>query len=109
MRKQGMLSSIKYVATISLLPTVLYLCFGFISDFHVTGCRRRWESCILASLEQREDKKTSYTILRSDQLVGTALIVLVKTDMVPEIRSVEATTKKVDANPLAFRKETNPC
>lgn len=36
-----------------------------------------------------------YVLLRSEQLVGTALIVLVKETLAKEVRNVEATTKKV--------------
>ncbi|KAG0141200.1 hypothetical protein CROQUDRAFT_52064 [Cronartium quercuum f. sp. fusiforme G11] len=66
--------------------------------------KRRWERSIMASLDQRPDKRTSYVILRSDQLVGTALIILVKSEMVHEIRSVEATTKKTGMKGMAGNK-----
>lgn len=66
--------------------------------------KRRWEHTIMTSLDRRPDKKSSYVILRSDQLVGTALIILVKSDMVNEVRSVEATTKKTGLKGMAGNK-----
>lgn len=41
-------------------------------------------------------KRTSeYLLLRSEQLVGAALIIVVKQDLTKSMRSIEATTKKV--------------
>lgn len=53
---------------------------------------RQWEAFIIEHFEKR---KGSYILLRSEQLVGAALIVVVKEEMTASIRSVEATTKKV--------------
>jgi synaptojanin len=49
----------------------------------------------MQTLADRPDKKADYVILRSEQLVGTALIVLVKTTRIMAVRNVEASTKKV--------------
>lgn len=57
--------------------------------------RRRWEQYILQTLASRPDKKSDFVILRSGQLVGTALIVLCKTEIAGEMRNVEAAIKKV--------------
>jgi hypothetical protein len=46
-------------------------------------------------MEHFAKRKSSYLLLRSEQLVGAALIVVVKDDLAKSIRSVEATTKKV--------------
>jgi hypothetical protein len=46
-------------------------------------------------MEHFEKRKESYILLRSEQLVGAALIVVVKEEMTASIRAVEATTKKV--------------
>jgi hypothetical protein len=46
-------------------------------------------------MEHFEKRDGSYILLRSEQLVGAALIVVVKEEMTASIRAVEATTKKV--------------
>jgi hypothetical protein len=46
-------------------------------------------------MEHFAKRRGSYLLLRSEQLVGAALVVIVKEDMAKSIRSVEATTKKV--------------
>ncbi|KAH8923019.1 DNase I-like protein [Atractiella rhizophila] len=61
---------------------------------HAIPNRRRWEQFIMQNLAEREEHKSSYFILRSEQLVGTALIILVKSSVAHDIRNVEATTKK---------------
>lgn len=54
-----------------------------------------WERVILDTLARRPNKKSEYIVLRSEQLVGTALIILVRTDITGAIRKVEAATRKV--------------
>jgi hypothetical protein len=54
-----------------------------------------WERVILDTLARRRNKKSEYIVLRSEQLVGTALIILVRTDIAGAIRKVEAATRKV--------------
>ncbi|GJN88599.1 hypothetical protein Rhopal_001565-T1 [Rhodotorula paludigena] len=66
--------------------------------------KRRWEAHILQTLADRPDKKSDYLILRSGQLVGTALIVLCKREIAGEIRNVEAATKKTGVRGLAGNK-----
>ncbi|KAA1124794.1 inositol polyphosphate 5-phosphatase [Puccinia graminis f. sp. tritici] len=66
--------------------------------------KNRWERVILTSLENRPNKKSSYAIIRSDQLVGAALIILAKTELVPAVRSVEAKTKKTGLKGIAGNK-----
>ncbi|PLW11810.1 hypothetical protein PCANC_18042 [Puccinia coronata f. sp. avenae] len=66
--------------------------------------KRRWERVILASLENRPHKKASYSIIRSDQLVGAALIILAKNELVPAIRAVEAKTKKTGLKGISGNK-----
>lgn len=46
-------------------------------------------------MEHFAKRKSEYLLLRSEQLVGAALIVIVKQDLTKSIRSVEAATKKV--------------
>jgi len=57
-----------------------------------------WERVILDTLARRPNKKSEYIVLRSEQLVGTALIILVRTDITGAIRKVEAATRKVCTN-----------
>lgn len=72
--------------------------------------RRIWEARIMDTLDKRPNKKCDYVLMRSEQvrfrcsslawthpmqLVGTALLVIVKSDLAPVIRNVEATTRKV--------------
>ncbi|WAQ92694.1 hypothetical protein PtA15_17A176 [Puccinia triticina] len=66
--------------------------------------KTRWERIILTSLENRPSKKSSYAIIRSDQLVGAALIILAKAELVPAVRSVEAKTKKTGLKGIAGNK-----
>lgn len=75
---------------------------------------RIWEDRILETLDRRPNKKNDYVLLRSEQaclsqikapcrhrsrhliqLVGTALLVLVKSELTPVIRNVEGTSRKV--------------
>lgn len=65
----------------------------------ITGVtrRRRWEQHILSTIVNRPEKKSDYVLLRSGQLVGTALIVLCKKEVAAEVRNVEAAIKKVRA------------
>jgi hypothetical protein len=50
----------------------------------------------MATVQNRSgEKKSDYILLRSGQLVGTALIVLCLKDIVGDVRNVEVATKKV--------------
>ncbi|KAI0040646.1 DNase I-like protein [Auriscalpium vulgare] len=66
--------------------------------------KRMWETTILRTLDQRPRKKCDYVLLRSEQLVGTALIVLVKAELTAVIRSVEATTRKTGLRGMSGNK-----
>lgn len=69
---------------------------------------RRWEAHILRTVAERPDKKSDYILLRSGQLVGTALIVLIKTELAHEARNVEAATKKTGLKGMAGNSESPP-
>ncbi|KAF8915801.1 DNase I-like protein [Mucidula mucida] len=66
--------------------------------------RRIWEARILETLERRPNKKSSYVLLRSEQLVGTALFVLAKAELTPVIRNVEATSRKTGLRGMSGNK-----
>ncbi|GAA5910570.1 hypothetical protein JCM5296_002953 [Sporobolomyces johnsonii] len=66
--------------------------------------KRRWENHILQTVADRPDKKSDYILLRSGQLVGTALIVLCKKEIAGEVRNVEAATKKTGLKGMAGNK-----
>jgi hypothetical protein len=54
-----------------------------------------WEQYIMDTFALRKGKQPEYILFRSAQLVGTALILVIKADMVKHIRSVESAIKKV--------------
>ncbi|GAA99670.1 uncharacterized protein L969DRAFT_17015 [Mixia osmundae IAM 14324] len=64
----------------------------------------RWEKHILTMLTQRSDKTTKYELVRSEQLVGAALLLIVKTTLVGELTRVEASTHKTGLKGLAGNK-----
>lgn len=82
--------------------------------------RRLWEAKIAESLDKRPNKKGEYVFLRSQQvrgyvypnfylrliidhqLVGTALLILVKAELTAVIRNVEAATHKVSVTPVLW-------
>jgi hypothetical protein len=66
--------------------------------------RRRWEAHILATVAARPGKKAEYIILRSGQLVGTAMIILCQRSVVEEVRNIEASTKKTGLKGMAGNK-----
>lgn len=66
--------------------------------------KQMWESYILDTLATRRDRKSEYVVLRSGQLVGTALIVLCKTELSGYIRNVEAATKKTGMRGMSGNK-----
>ncbi|CAK5262838.1 unnamed protein product [Mycena citricolor] len=66
--------------------------------------RRVWEARILETLDRRPTKKSDYVLLRSEQLVGTALLVLVKTEVAPLMRNVEAATRKTGLRGMSGNK-----
>ncbi|KAJ3993489.1 SacI homology domain-containing protein, partial [Lentinula boryana] len=66
--------------------------------------RRIWETKIIETLNRRPKKKSDYVLLRSEQLVGTALLILVKTELTAVIRNVEATTRKTGLRGMSGNK-----
>ncbi|KAF8827001.1 hypothetical protein HHX47_DHR5000604 [Lentinula edodes] len=66
--------------------------------------RRIWEGKILETLDRRHQKKSDYVLLRSEQLVGTALMVFVKSELTAVIRNVEATTRKTGLRGMSGNK-----
>ncbi|KAJ8086868.1 Inositol-1,4,5-trisphosphate 5-phosphatase 1 [Marasmius tenuissimus] len=66
--------------------------------------RRQWEAKILETLDRRPNKKCNYVLLRSEQLVGTALMVLVKAELAYVIRNVEAATRKTGLRGMSGNK-----
>lgn len=63
-----------------------------------------WEQQIEKTLNQRSGSKFRYTLLRSNQLVGAALIVFAKSTIVDEIRNVETSIKKTGIMGIAGNK-----
>ncbi|KAL0573125.1 Inositol-1,4,5-trisphosphate 5-phosphatase 1 [Marasmius crinis-equi] len=66
--------------------------------------RRLWEAKVLETLDRRPNKKCNYVLLRSEQLVGTALMVLVKAELAYVIRNVEAATRKTGLRGMSGNK-----
>ncbi|KAJ7490357.1 SacI homology domain-containing protein [Mycena galericulata] len=66
--------------------------------------RRIWEGRILDTLDRRPNKKSTYVLLRSEQLVGTALLVLVKSELTPAMRNVEAASRKTGLRGMSGNK-----
>lgn len=61
------------------------------------GTRKVWEGAVKACLNQRAKANgtSKFVLLRSGQLVGAALIILVKEDALKDIKNVEGSVKKV--------------
>ncbi|EST05593.1 Endonuclease/exonuclease/phosphatase [Kalmanozyma brasiliensis GHG001] len=55
---------------------------------------RIWEAKIMETIARRPGARSRYILLRSEQLVGTALVVLIKEELVNDVRLVEAATRK---------------
>nr|XP_019050419.1 phosphatidylinositol phosphate phosphatase [Kwoniella bestiolae CBS 10118]OCF29349.1 phosphatidylinositol phosphate phosphatase [Kwoniella bestiolae CBS 10118] len=51
--------------------------------------KRVWEKFIMDTFDMRQRKKSDYLLFRSEQLVGSALIIIVKSSLAPHIRNVE--------------------
>ncbi|KAF8165492.1 inositol polyphosphate phosphatase [Crassisporium funariophilum] len=66
--------------------------------------RRVWENKILDTLDRRPNKKCDYILLRSEQLVGTALLILVKSELTSVIRNVEGTSRKTGLRGISGNK-----
>jgi hypothetical protein len=61
------------------------------------GTRKVWERAVQDCLNQRSKMNgtSKYVLLRSGQLVGAALMIYVKADVLKDIKNVEGTVKKV--------------
>ncbi|EIN10872.1 inositol polyphosphate phosphatase [Punctularia strigosozonata HHB-11173 SS5] len=66
--------------------------------------RRIWEARLLDTLDKRPNKQSQYVLLRSEQLVGTALVVLVKSNLTAVLRKVEAATRKTGLRGMSGNK-----
>lgn len=66
--------------------------------------KRLWEAHLKQTIASRPNAKHDYLLLRSGQLVGTALILFVRTDVVNDIRNVEVATKKTGLRGVAGNK-----
>ncbi|GAA6063284.1 hypothetical protein JCM10212_004666 [Sporobolomyces blumeae] len=66
--------------------------------------QRKWEQHIMETVSNRPDKRSDYILLRSGQLVGTALIVLCQKEIVGDVRNVEVATKKTGLRGMAGNK-----
>ncbi|UZJ55421.1 hypothetical protein CBS101457_004741 [Exobasidium rhododendri] len=68
---------------------------------------RAWESVVTDTFARRTGTlggMEKYILLRSEQLVGTALMILLKESIVPHIRQVEASTKKTGLKGMSGNK-----
>jgi endonuclease/exonuclease/phosphatase family metal-dependent hydrolase len=65
---------------------------------------RYWERTINDTFSRRSSKQAQYVPLRSEQLVGTALLLYVKDSLLPYVRQVEATTKKTGLKGMSGNK-----
>ncbi|KAL0949308.1 hypothetical protein HGRIS_009384 [Hohenbuehelia grisea] len=66
--------------------------------------KRVWEGKLIETLERRPHKQSSYVVLRSEQLVGTALFILVKSELTPVMRNVEAASRKTGLRGMSGNK-----
>ena len=59
--------------------------------------RQEWEMAVARTLNEYARRRhiEEYVLLRSGQLVGTALMIFVKTSALPSIKNVEGSVKKV--------------
>lgn len=60
---------------------------------------KRWTAFITKEIAERPRAKSTYVLLRAEQLVGTCLIMFMKNDIAKNITHVEAATKKVGRSP----------
>lgn len=69
---------------------------------------KRWEAFITKEIAERPKAKSTYVLLRSEQLVGTCLIMFMKTEVANNVKHVEAATKKVSLSSEAFSLSSIP-
>ncbi|KAL7419534.1 Inositol-1,4,5-trisphosphate 5-phosphatase 1 [Cryptotrichosporon argae] len=65
--------------------------------------KRMWESYIMEAFASRKGKN-EYMLYRSEQLVGTALIIVIRASLASAIRSVESATRKTGLQGLSGNK-----
>lgn len=65
---------------------------------------RSWQTFIHTAIASRPKARAQYVLLRADQLVGTALIMLVKTNIAPHVKNVDAASKKTGLKGMAGNK-----
>jgi hypothetical protein len=56
--------------------------------------RKAWERLLLHQLNNRPGISSNYVLLTSEQLVGASIGILVKNEIVQNIRNVEVSMKK---------------
>lgn len=56
---------------------------------------KRWTAFITKEIAERPKAKSTYVLLRAEQLVGTCLIMFMKNDIAKNVKHVEAAAKKV--------------
>ncbi|KAG8218684.1 DNase I-like protein [Butyriboletus roseoflavus] len=66
--------------------------------------RRAWEHKVVETINDRSKSSGEYVLLRSEQLVGTALFVIVKSELTSIIRNVEGTTRKTGLRGISGNK-----
>ncbi|EGD85428.1 hypothetical protein H112_06330 [Trichophyton rubrum D6] len=68
--------------------------------------RKIWEHAVISSLNARTTKRrtTEYVLLRSGQLVGAALLLFVKKDVINKIKNVEGSLKKTGLSGMGGNK-----
>ncbi|KAI5287428.1 inositol polyphosphate 5-phosphatase [Ascosphaera aggregata] len=68
--------------------------------------RRIWEDAVIRTLNQRSSERSTakYVLLRSEQLVGAALLLFVKEDLLRHIKNVEGSDKKTGLSGMAGNK-----
>ncbi|PWN44254.1 hypothetical protein IE81DRAFT_27792 [Ceraceosorus guamensis] len=65
---------------------------------------RVWESVLVDALHKRPNKRGDYILLRSEQLVGSALVIFVKDTLVDSVRQVEAASRKTGLKGMSGNK-----
>ncbi|CAD6914913.1 unnamed protein product [Tilletia laevis] len=63
-----------------------------------------WENAIMEAINRRAQKQGEYAFVRSEQLVGTALLILVKTSLLHNVRQIESATKKTGLRGMSGNK-----
>ena len=71
--------------------------------------RQAWETAVRQTLNDnaRKHKTEEYVLLRSGQLVGAALMIFVKDQVLKSIKNVEGSVKKVSCSPYIISAQRN--